>query len=199
MIAIIDYGMGNLRSVQKAFEHEGAKAVITQNPSHIKRADKVVLPGVGAMDPAMKKLSELGLTDLLKKIADSSKPFLGICLGLQLLFESSQEGGSVEGLGVLSGSVQGFQKVKVPQIGWNQISLAKRSCPLFRGINEGSYVYFCHSYYVEPKEQSIVASRTEYGTTFASTVWKDNLFGVQFHPEKSQSVGLSILKNFSKL
>ncbi len=199
MIAIIDYGMGNLRSVQKAFEKVGAKATITQNPEDVKTATKVVLPGVGAMKPAMEKLKLLGLTKTIKDAIDSGKPFLGICLGLQLLFEEGDEGGKVKGLGVLEGRVVRFSKLKVPHMGWNQIKIQNSKCALFSGINDLANVYFCHSYFVQPKDPSIIGASTDYGVLFASAVCKKNLFGVQFHPEKSQTTGLQILKNFKEL
>ncbi len=199
MIAIIDYGMGNLRSVQKALEKVGAQTLITQKPEDIKRADKVVLPGVGAIKPAIERLRELNLTALIKETIKSRKPFLGICLGLQLLFETSEEGGSVEGLGVLPGVVQQFKALKVPHMGWNQIDIVKKDCRLFKGIPNQTNVYFCHSYYVKPQEKDLSATLTKYGVEFTSAVCKENIFAVQFHPEKSQTVGLKILKNFVEL
>ena len=198
MIAIIDYGMGNLRSVQKAFERQDIKAIITQNAADIAQADKVVLPGVGAMKPAIDKLKELGLADIIKEAA-LKKPFLGICLGYQLLFDESKEGGQVNGLSLVKGKVELFKNLKVPQIGWNQLNIVKKDCPLFKGIDDKSNVYFCHSYYVVPEDKNIAATQTKYGVDFASSIQKDNIFGVQFHPEKSQKVGLKILENFSKL
>ena len=199
MIAVIDYGMGNLRSVQKALESVGAKAKITQNPSEIKKADKIVLPGVGAMKPAMEKLQALGLIDVIREIIASGKPFLGICLGLQLLFEQSDEGGIVRGLGILPGKVTRFASLKVPHMGWNQIFFRNREFPIFRGIGDGAHVYFCHSYYITPKEASVISTVTDYGGQFVSSIDKNNVFGVQFHPEKSQAVGLKLLENFKAL
>ncbi len=199
MIAIIDYGMGNLRSVQKALEHCGAQAVITEDKEKIMMAQKIVLPGVGAMKPAMDKLKKLKLIDPIKQAILSGKPFLGICLGFQLLFEESNEGGKVKGFGILDGKVTRFQSVKVPHMGWNQIEIKNRGCPLTEGIENQSNVYFCHSYFAEPKDKTIVLATTLYGKEFASAVCKGNLFGVQFHPEKSQSVGLNILTNFVNL
>ncbi len=199
MIAIIDYGMGNLRSVQKAFEKVGAGAVITQNPGDIDCADQVVLPGVGAMQPAMQKLKELHLIDPIKKAIVDGKPFLGICLGLQLLFEKGFEGGEVNGLGIFPGTVERFAILKVPHMGWNQIKIKNSNCPLFAGINNMSHFYFCHSYYVKPLDSNSVAAATDYGIEFASAVACENVFGVQFHPEKSQTMGLEILKNFAQL
>lgn len=199
MIAIIDYGMGNLRSVQKALEEVGAKAVVTQNTEEIKRAKKVVLPGVGAMKPAMDKLHALNLAPAIQDAINSRKPFLGICLGLQLLFEKSNEGGSVKGLGILPGEVVRFSKLKVPHMGWNQINFTQPECPIFSGIDNLSDVYFCHSYFVRPKDKKTAAASTDYGVEFVSAVCRNNVFGVQFHPEKSQTVGLKILKNFTEI
>jgi len=198
MIAIIDYGMGNLRSVQKALEASGAQTQVTQKADEIRSAQRIVLPGVGAMEPAMDKLTELGLIETIVSEAHK-KPFLGICLGFQLMFEASDEGGTVAGLGLLKGKVKQFRTGKVPQIGWNQLKIVKKDCPLFKGIGEGSFVYFCHSYFVEPKDKGIIATETEYGINYASSVVQENLFGVQFHPEKSQRIGLEILKNFTQV
>ena len=199
MIAIIDYGMGNLRSVQKALEKLGASAQITQAPEEIKKADEVVLPGVGAMQPAMEKLAALNLIAAIKDVIADGKPFLGICLGFQLLFEKSSEGGSIDGLGALKGSVERFTSLKIPQIGWNQLNIKNPNSPILKGVGELSNVYFCHSYFVKPEDEKIIAATTNYGIDFTSSVYKDNIFGVQFHPEKSQTVGLQILKNFHEL
>ncbi len=199
MIAIIDYGMGNLRSVQKALEKGGAQTLITDDAAKIAAADKIVLPGVGAIAPAMEKLNQLKLITVIEDAIKKDKPFLGICLGLQLLFEKSFEGGEGKALGILKGSVKRFEKLKVPQMGWNGITMKQKDCPLFKGIKDGADVYFCHSYYVEPTDNSITASSTEYGLTYTSAIARKNLFGVQFHPEKSQAVGLKILENFVKL
>lgn len=199
MIAIIDYGMGNLRSVQKAFEKVGAQAQITHSPSDILKANKVVLPGVGAMAPAMQKLEELSLIDSIRKTVKDGKPFLGICLGLQLLFEKSSEGGHVAGLRILEGTVERFSQLKVPHMGWNQINLQSCGQVLYKGIHDKENVYFCHSYFVQPKDAKIAASLTDYGINYVSSVVKENIWGVQFHPEKSQSVGLQILRNFTQL
>jgi imidazole glycerol-phosphate synthase subunit HisH len=199
MIAIIDYGMGNLRSVQKAFETVDAKVQVTHTVSDILKADKVVLPGVGAMGPAMQKLQELGLDGPIRKVVRDGKPFLGICLGLQLLFERSSEGGFSEGLRLLEGSVERFTSLKVPHMGWNQVKIEPVGNQLFREFSSDENVYFCHSYFVKPKDVSITASITNYGTDFVSAIVKGNIWGVQFHPEKSQSTGLQILKNFSQL
>ncbi len=199
MIAIVDYGMGNLRSVQKALEKVGAQARITHKSIDIKQADKVVLPGVGAMAPAMDKLRQMGLTETIREVITAGKPFLGICLGMQLLFEKSAEGGEVEGLGILKGTVECFTQGKVPHIGWNQIKIQPAGAAMYQGVNDGADVYFCHSYYVVPKDPKIVASVTEYGIPYTSSVAARNIWGVQFHPEKSQSVGLRILKNFAEI
>lgn len=199
MIAIIDYEMGNLRSVQKALERVGAKTVITQTPSDIQKCDKLVLPGVGAMQPAMEKLQALNLISEIKNFITSGKPFLGICLGLQLLFETSTEGGNTEGLGVLPGTVERFTDLKVPHMGWNQIQIQSKDCALFNGIHNGINTYFCHSYYVKPTDDSISSTKTDYGINFTSSICKDNVYAIQFHPEKSQEVGLKILENFVKL
>ncbi len=199
MIAIIDYGMGNLRSVQKALERVGARTRITQDPDEIKTADKVVLPGVGAMQPAMEKLETLGLIPAISDVITKGKPFLGICLGFQLLFEKSSEGGSTDGLGILKGRVDRFTSLKIPQIGWNQIDIKNTEVPILKGIDERSNVYFCHSYFVKPADEKVIATTTNYGIDFTSSVCKDNIFGVQFHPEKSQTIGLRILKNFHEL
>ena len=199
MIAIIDYGMGNLRSVQKAFEHVGADARLTNVIGDILKADKVVLPGVGAMMPAMQKLQELALTGPIRKVIQEGKPFLGICLGLQLLFERSSEGGFSEGLKILEGSVERFNQLKVPHMGWNQIQPQAAGSKLFAGLNSGENVYFCHSYFVVPKDVSVIAGMTNYGVDFVSAVARGNIWGVQFHPEKSQKAGLQILRNFVEL
>lgn len=202
MIAVIDYGIGNLRSVQKALEQVGADVCVTPDVEIVKAADKIVLPGVGAMQPAMDKLSELNLIPVLKQAVQDKKPFLGICLGYQLLFEYSDEGGQVEGLGFLKGSVDKFpfqSGLKIPHMGWNRIVMEQNDCPLFKDITDGVDVYFCHSYFVNPSDQSIRATKTDYGMDFASSVAKGHLYGVQFHPEKSQVVGLKILNNFKSI
>ncbi len=192
--------MGNLRSVQKALESVGATATITQKVSDLKRADKIVLPGVGAMQPAMKRLSALKLIEPIKKAIQEGKPFLGICLGLQLLFETSQEGGAVKGLGIIKGKVKKFKSsLKVPHMGWNQLNVVQTKCPLLNNIKKDTNVYFCHSYFVAPKEKKIIAATTDYGIEFASAICRDNVFGVQFHPEKSQLLGLKILENFVRI
>jgi len=199
MIAIIDYGMGNLRSVLKGFEAVGAQAQVTHKVEDILKADKVVLPGVGAMGPAMQKLQELALTGPIRKVIQDGKPFLGICLGLQLLFERSSEGGFSDGLKILQGSVERFTELKVPHMGWNQIKIQPAGNQMFKGLSSGENVYFCHSYFVKPQDAPIAAGITNYGIDFVSAVVRDNIWGVQFHPEKSQRCGLQILKNFAQL
>lgn len=199
MIAVIDYGMGNLRSVQKALEKVGAQAVISDKADIILKATKVVLPGVGAMAPAMERLKDLGLIDPIKKIIQEKKPFLGICLGYQLLFEQSDEGGLTEGLGILKGRVKRFESLKVPHMGWNQIEIQQRNCGLFADLDNDCETYFCHSYYVVPQNKEVIAATTEYGINFASAICSGNIFGVQFHPEKSQVTGLKLLENFVKI
>jgi len=204
MIAIIDYGMGNLRSVQKALESTGARTRITQNPADLKTADKIVLPGVGAIKPAMARLTELGLITEIKAAIKSGKPFLGICLGMQLLFERASEGGNVPALGILKGSVDLFtphpeQNLKVPHMGWNQLNLSNPKSLLWQGLPQTPSVYFCHSYFANPGEKAVIAATTEYGINFAAAVAKDNIFAVQFHPEKSQRIGLKIMENFNQL
>ena len=203
MIAIIDYGMGNLRSVQKGFECVGHEAVVTRDLRVIDRASHVVLPGVGAFGDCMGNLGRYDLTDVIHRTIEKGKPFLGICLGYQLLFSESEEFGYHQGLGILTGKVKaiplsdndGETSLKIPHMGWNTIQVNKPAPPL-QDIVPGSYVYFVHSYYVEPADGSLVSTQTEYGIPFASSVWKDNIFATQFHPEKSQAVGLQVLKNF---
>lgn len=199
MIAIIDYGMGNLRSVQKALEKGGAQTIITDNKDVITKADKIVLPGVGAIRPAMERLKQLELVPVIKDAVNHDKPFLGICLGLQLLFEKTFEDGESAALGILKGNVIRFTNLKIPQMGWNQISIQQKDCPLFKGIKDGADVYFCHSYFVQPTDKNVTATETDYGFKYTSAIARKNLFGVQFHPEKSQAVGLKILENFVKL
>jgi len=200
-IAIIDYGMGNLRSVQKAFEKVGHPAVVTNDPAVVARADKVVLPGVGAFEDAIAELHSRKLVRPVLAAIESGKPFLGICLGLQMLFDVSHENGRHEGLGVLRGEVLRFdlpQDYSVPHMGWNQVDFAKRP-PLLEGMDPGTYFYFVHSYYVVPQDASVVATTTDYGSPFCSMIWRDNLFASQFHPEKSQAEGLKFFRNFAML
>ncbi|HEX7379679.1 MAG TPA: imidazole glycerol phosphate synthase subunit HisH [Pirellulales bacterium] len=201
MIAIIDYGMGNLRSVQKGFEKTGHAALVTSDAAEIKAASKVVLPGVGAFGDAMQELRRRQLIEPIREAISAGKPFLGICLGLQLLFETGLEGGRHEGLGVLSGEVVRFDlpaEYKVPHMGWNQLEMV-RPAPILQGLASGTHVYFVHSYYVVPRDREVIAAETHYGAPFTSIVWRDNLFATQFHPEKSQSDGLRMLKNFAEL
>lgn len=200
MIAIIDYGMGNLRSVQKAFEQVGFPAEIVRRPEALATAPAVVLPGVGAFGDAMANLQEMGMVGAIRQAVQQGKPFLGICLGQQLLFESSEEFGHTAGLGLLPGQVRKFPagELKVPHMGWNQIAIQK-DCPLLRDVPDKSYFYFVHSYYVDPTESALTAALTEYGLPFASIVSRDQVFGIQFHPEKSSTMGLRILENFGKL
>jgi imidazole glycerol-phosphate synthase subunit HisH len=201
MIAIVDYGMGNLRSVQKGFEKVGHEAVVTDSPAEVASAGKVVLPGVGAFEDAMAELRRRELVEPVLSAIRSGKPFLGICLGLQLLFEVGHENGRHEGLGVLKGEVVRFDlppEYSVPHMGWNQLAIRRRA-PVLEGIAEGTYFYFVHSYYVAPKDPSVVATETDYGDPFCSMIWRDNVFATQFHPEKSQADGLRLLKNFAEL
>jgi len=202
MIAIIDYGMGNIHSVQKALQLYGARTLVTNKPQDLRRCTKIVLPGVGAFDDAMQELKKSGLRAALEEEVKNKKPFLGICLGMQLLFGESQEAKTQKGLGILAGAVKKFSeklKLKIPHIGWNQLEFRVQSCPLLNGVSDNSFVYFCHSYYVEPADKKIIVTSTSYGVDFASVVCQDNVFGVQFHPEKSQKAGLKILKNFVEL
>jgi glutamine amidotransferase len=202
VIAIVDYGMGNLRSVQKALEHVGADAVLTSDPTTIESAAGIVFPGQGCFPDAMRELTERGLVDALRDSVQSGRPFLGVCLGHQLSFAESEEGGRVEGLGLMPGRVVRFSPGrKIPHMGWNSIHTTDngRACPLLAGIDDGAYFYFVHSYYPVAEDASVVAATTEYTDTFASVVWKDRFFSTQFHPEKSQAAGLRILENFVSL
>lgn len=204
MIAIIDYGMGNLRSVQKAFEYLGAEARIISDPADVQVADAIVLPGVGAFGAAMQRLNESGLTPALQRAIEAGKPFLGICLGLQLLFEESAESPGVAGLSLLKGRVVGFEQtpgfaMRIPHMGWSRLRLASKENPLWQGVADGAYVYFVHSFYPEPAEPCVITAWCEYGVRFACAVGYKNLHAVQFHPEKSSTVGLQILRNFCEL
>lgn len=200
-IVIVDYGMGNLRSVQKAFEKLGHRAVVTGDPGQVADAAKVVLPGVGAFQDAIARLRESGLAEPIVGHVRSGKPFLGICLGLQLLFTKSYEDGEHRGLDLFPGDVVRFPDepgLKVPHMGWNQLRV-RRPAPVFRGMADGSAVYFVHSYYVAPKDPALTATETDYPTPFTSAVWHENVFATQFHPEKSQRVGLEILRQFAAI
>jgi len=203
VIALIDYGSGNLRSVHKALLKVGAKVRIAQRPEDMADARAVVLPGVGAFDDCIHALDRQRLLEASRKFIQSGRPFLGICVGYQALFEESEEFNScAAGLGIFAGSVVRFSardSLKIPQIGWNQLEIVQPNCPLFRGVANRSYVYFVHSFFPKPADSSIVATRTDYGESFASSVWRDNVFATQFHPEKSQKVGLQLLKNFVEL
>jgi glutamine amidotransferase len=201
MIAIIDYQMGNLRSVQKAFEKVGHAAAITADPSTLEKADRLVLPGVGAFADAIAELRRRDLVEPIKAAIASGKPFLGICLGLQLLFDVSYEDGEHRGLGVVPGEVRRFNvppEYKVPHMGWNGLNIRHRS-PFFAGIEDGAHFYFVHSYYVVPKDPGVIAAEASYPEPFCAVIERDNLFATQFHPEKSQAVGLGLLKNFAEL
>ena len=198
MIAIVDYGMGNLRSVWKAFESVGHPSVVTRDPDTIGNADHVVLPGVGAFGDCMANLERFDLVQSICSAIQSGKPFLGICLGMQLLFTEREEFGVHRGLNIIPGKVKRFAPtpaLKIPHMGWNQVHI-KGSCPLFHDIPNDSDWYFVHSYFVDPVDPSLAATTTSYGIPFVSTVWKDNIMACQFHPEKSQSVGLRLIKNF---
>ncbi len=199
LTVVVDYGMGNLRSVYKALLHVGFKNVeVSSDKNLIDKADIIVFPGVGAFKDAMRNLKESRIIDSLLEGINREKPFLGICLGLQLLFEKSYEFGEEEGLGVFKGEVKLLPRgVKIPHMGWNQVWI-KKEMELFKGIKNGSYFYFVHSYRVIPEEEDIVASTTDYGEDFVSAVEKDNIWAVQFHPEKSQKLGLKILENFKE-
>jgi glutamine amidotransferase len=206
MIAIIDYGMGNLRSVQKGFEKIGTEAVVTADPQVVLEAERIVLPGVGAFRDCMHNLEQGGFVEPLLRVITEGRPFLGICVGMQMLFTDSVEFGLYNGLNVIPGHVLRFpekmqeagEELKVPQMGWNQLNF-KRRPPAFEGVDEGANVYFVHSYYVKPDSDDVIATTTDYGFEFCSAVWRDNIVATQFHPEKSQDVGLLILKNFAEM
>jgi len=200
MIAIIDYGMGNLRSVQKGLERVGFDTVVTREVSQIRSARGVVLPGVGAFSACMENLGKFGLVEPLREIVREHKPFLGICLGFQLLFSESEEFGKQKGLELFSGKVVGFhpsEELKVPHMGWNRIE-KKQDSPFLEGVSTGDYVYFVHSFYVVPQDPSIIATTTDYGKPFVSSIATERMFACQFHPEKSQELGLRILENFGR-
>lgn len=211
MIAIIDSGIANLRSVQKGFERVGADARIVEDPEALRGASGIVLPGVGAFRDGITKLQDGGFVEPLLRAIDAGKPILGICLGLHFLFSESEEFGHHKGLNVIKGRVVRFpdkassregagtdERLKIPHMGWNRIRI-ERQAPIFKGIPDGGFFYFVHSYYVQPEDEEVVAATTEYGLRFASVLRRDNLFACQFHPEKSQSLGLQLLKNFASI
>ncbi len=200
VIAIVDYGMGNLRSVQKAFEAAGARPKVTSLVRDIEKADKIVLPGVGAFTQAMRELRRLKLVEPIREKIEAGTPYLGLCLGLQLLFSRSEEGSRVAGFGVIPGPVKRFRtKLKVPHMGWNTLEVKKSGCPLLKGVRADDHFYFVHSYFGVPDDRSWALTVTPYGGKFLSAVWKDNVYATQFHPEKSQDAGLRIIKNFVDL
>lgn len=201
-IIIIDYGMGNLRSVQKAIEHVGYNAIISADPHQIARADKVILPGVGAFRDAIQAIHQHQLTEVIHEFVKSGKPFMGICLGLQLLFDLSYEDGEYAGLGIVPGKVRRFPPatdLKVPHMGWNQLQTTEPRSRFLNDVPDDAWFYFVHSYYVDPEDPSWIAATTNYGQDFVSVIAKDNVFATQFHPEKSQAAGLQLLKNFINL
>ncbi len=206
MLALLDYGAGNIRSVEKALRAVGADVRRVDSASGLDQASGMVLPGVGAFDDCVNALRRRELLEAIRRWIDDGRPFLGICVGYQALFDRSEEFNSCAlGLGVFQGPVVRFQptaeepRLKVPQIGWNQVEIQKPECPLFRGIPEGAYFYFVHSFYPQPADESVVATRTRYGQSFASSVWRDNVYATQFHPEKSQGNGLQLLRNFVEI
>jgi imidazole glycerol-phosphate synthase subunit HisH len=201
-IAIVDYQMGNLRSVQKAFEHVGVQATITSDPEQLRTARRIVLPGVGAFGDAMRELNARGLTEPIIEAIHAGKPFLGICLGLQLLFEKGYEGGAHQGLAVLHGDVVHFPTapgLKIPHMGWNQVAQSQPQCPLFADIPDDAYFYFVHSYFVQPADPEVTWLTASHGVEFCAAISRGNVFATQFHPEKSQRHGLQLLQNFAKL
>jgi glutamine amidotransferase len=196
VIAIIDYGMGNLRSVEKGFLKVGVDVRVVTEPRAVDNAAAVVLPGVGAFRDCMKNLAGMSLTEPVVRSIEKGKPYLGICLGLQVLFSESEEFGTYKGLDIIKGKVRKFRTdLKVPHMGWNNVRLLRRP-PVFEGIKDESFFYFVHSFYVDPEDPDFIAATTDYDITFTSMIWKDNIFATQFHPEKSQETGLMILKNF---
>jgi glutamine amidotransferase len=202
MIGIVDYDIGNLRSVQKAFQHVGGEAVFVRTPKEMEKVDGLVLPGVGAFGDCVRSLAASGMWDEVAAWARSDRPFFGICVGYQMLFEGSEEAPGQPGLGIFKGQVCRFSTqhgLKIPQIGWNTITLHQPSSPLLAGISSGEFVYFVHSYYPVPRDPALIALETNYGETFAAAVARDNLLATQFHPEKSQRAGLQMLKNFVEL
>jgi len=203
VIALVDYDSGNLRSVQKALLKVGADVRVIKRPAEMAGASAVVLPGVGAFDDCLNAMQKQELFGAIKDFIKSGRPFLGICVGYQALFEKSEEFNScAAGLGIFGGKVvrfSGKDRLKVPQIGWNQLNVIRPDCPIYKGIDSGSYVYFVHSFFPKPADRTITATETTYGEPFASSVWRDNVFATQFHPEKSQDIGLRLLKNFIEL
>lgn len=199
MITVIDYGSGNLRSVQKGLESIGSLVRISSSPQEIREADALILPGVGAFADCMQTLAKLKLIDPIKEAIYAGKPFLGICLGLQILFDESFEFGRTKGLGVIAGTVERFpENLKAPHMGWNTLDI-KKPAPILEGLPPNPYFYFVHSYYVNPQDKSVIAATTNYGIDFVSMIWKDNIYAVQFHPEKSQELGLGVLRKFAQL
>ncbi|MBI5207849.1 MAG: imidazole glycerol phosphate synthase subunit HisH [Candidatus Firestonebacteria bacterium] len=199
MIAVIDYGVGNLRSVHKAFEKCGFSAQITNNKDIINKSNALVLPGVGAFPQAMNTLKQTGLDKIIHENIKNGKPFLGICLGMQLLFSESEEFGHEKGLNIISGKVKKFQvKLKIPHMGWNQLEI-NQNCPLLKKVTPGAYMYFVHSFYAKPDNPGDIAAETEYGIKFTAMVWNKNVFACQFHPEKSQDEGLKIIRAFGEM
>jgi glutamine amidotransferase len=198
MIAIVDYGMGNLRSVEKGFKKVGVDAMVTSSPKDVENAKGVVLPGVGAFRDCIRNLTDLSLTETIAKSIQKGKPYLGICLGLQVLFSESEEFGRCKGLDIFRGKVVRFQiREKVPHMGWNNVRVVNKP-PIFSEVPDDAFFYFVHSYYVVPDDKGIIASTTDYGVSFTSMIWKDNVFATQFHPEKSQNLGLMVLAGFGE-
>jgi len=198
MITIIDYGMGNLKSIENAFRYLGVETKITDNPSEIEKSKKLVFPGVGNFGKAIENLKKKKIDLAIKKAIEKGIPFLGICLGFQLLFEKSEEAPKIKGLSIFQGKVSRLKKAKIPQIGWNQLKIQKKS-KILKGLKGGSFVYFMHSFYPKPLDKKIIITKTNYGIDFCSSIESKNIFGVQFHPEKSGKVGLKILKNFVEI
>jgi len=197
MIAVIDYGMGNLRSVENAFAHVGEQAIVTGDPKLVECADGVVLPGVGAFGDAMFNLRQIGMLEAIKRVARQGKPLLGICLGMQLLFSMSEEHGTHVGIGLIPGHVKRFRgNFKIPHVGWNDLRMAERH-PLLEDVKTGDYVYFVHSYYVQPMDTKVILAATDYNGQVPAIVGRGNVFGIQFHPEKSGAIGLRMLENFA--
>ena len=202
MIGIVDYDIGNLRSVQKALQHVGGDAMFVRTPREMAKADGLVLPGVGAFGDCVRCLADSGMWNAVREWAQSGKPFFGICVGYQMLFESSEEAPGRPGLGLFAGEVRKFPAaagLKIPQIGWNTVEVKQPDAPLLAGISTGDFVYYVHSYYVQPADASLVALESTYGATFAAAIARDNIIATQFHPEKSQRAGLRLLRNFVEL